>query len=121
MRHNFMHFELRTRCAALFLLSLVAFAPLAAAQGVQTGTVSGTVRSSDRLPLPGVTVVATSPALQGTREAVSDANGVYYLQGLAAGTYRVAFDLSGFQSAAREEVAVNIGALATVDAMMSPA
>jgi hypothetical protein len=90
-------------------------------QGVQTATISGMVQSSDHLPLPGVTVTATSPALQGAREAVSDANGVYYLRGLAAGTYRVAFDISGFQAAARADVRVTAGALATVDSVMSPA
>ena len=57
--------------------------------------------------------------LIGEREAVSDSNGVYYVTGLPAGTYRVAFALTSFQSAAREGVQVNIGAIASIDATMS--
>src|SRR5687767_1268330 len=101
---------------AVCLLSL---APPAVGQGVQTGTISGVVQSSDSLPLPGVTVVATSPSLQGERLAVSDENGVYYLRGLTPGTYRVSFDISGFQPAAREDISVGVGGFATVDATMS--
>ena len=88
----------------LVLVGLFAWATPAVGQGVQAGTVSGVVQSIDTLPLPGVTVTATSPSLQGERMAVSDENGVYYLRGLLPGTYRVNFDISGFQPATREGV-----------------
>jgi hypothetical protein len=87
-------------------------------QGVQTGTISGNLQSIDSLPLPGVTVVATSPDLQGERLAVSDENGVYYFRGLLPGTYDLTFDMPGFQPAARAGVPVSAGGLATVDATM---
>src|SRR3954462_9355970 len=98
-----------------FACALTAAAP-AFAQGVQTGTISGLVKSADRLPLPGVTVTVTSPSLQGEREAVSDSNGVYYVYGLPAGTYRVFFTIPGFKSTARESVPVSVGLLANVGA-----
>ena len=104
---------------SLLFVSLPVLAMPAAAQGVQTGTISGIVQSVDKLSLPGVTVTASSPSLQGERIAISDENGVYYLRGLTPGTYHVSFDLSGFQPAAREDVTVGIGSIATVDAMMS--
>ena len=107
------------RVFGVSLACLLASALPALSQGVQTGTISGLVSSLDRLPLPGVTVTVVSPALQGEREVVSDSNGVYYVTGLPAGTYRVAFAMSGFQSAARESVQVNIGAIASIDATMS--
>src|SRR5689334_3168228 len=66
--------RLRSLAASLVLLGT---ASLAAAQGIQMGTISGNVRSSDQQPLPGVTVTAISPNLQGESFAVSDANGVY--------------------------------------------
>jgi hypothetical protein len=103
----------------LLLVSLPALARPAAAQGVQTGTISGIVQSVDKLSLPGVTVTATSPNLQGERIAVSDENGVYYLRGLAPGSYSVTFEISGFQAAARDGIAVGVGSIATVDAIMS--
>ena len=91
------------------VLVLVLFGPTALAQGLQTGTVSGIVSSQDDAPLPGVTVIASSPALQVAREAVSDVNGVYYLRALPPGSYTVQFTLAGFQSAVRHDVAVALG------------
>jgi outer membrane receptor for ferrienterochelin and colicin len=108
-------------CSFAAALVLLGTASLAAAQGVQIGTISGSVRSSDQQALPGVTVTATSPSLQGESFAVSDANGVYSLQGLPAGSYTVSFVLSGFQSATREAIAVREGGVASVDALMSVA
>jgi hypothetical protein len=98
--------------------ALVAVSP-ALSQGVQTGTVSGTVRSSDNMTLPGVTVTVTSPALQGEREAVSDTNGVYYLGVLPPGSYRVTFAIPGFEPVLRENVAVSAGAIVDVGATLS--
>jgi hypothetical protein len=66
------------------------------AQGVQTGTLRGTVQDSQNLPVPGVTVTATSPALQGARTAVTDADGNYTLSALPAGAYEIRYELSGF-------------------------
>jgi hypothetical protein len=91
---------------------------LAHAQGVQTGTVTGIVDSTDGLPLPGVTVIATSAALQGERLAVTDVNGVYYLRALPAGTYTVSFAIENFQPSTRENVVVNIGGVTQLNATM---
>jgi hypothetical protein len=102
-------------------LLLLTSATQAAAQGIQVGTISGIVRSSDQQPLPGVTVTATSASLQGESFGVSDSNGVYSLQGLPSGAYTVSFVLSGFQSATRDAIAVRVGGVASVDAMMSVA
>jgi hypothetical protein len=106
------------RLLALVLLSLGVTAPAVFAQGAQTGTVSGVVRSTDELPLPGATVTASSPDLQGSREAVTDANGVYFLHGLAPGAYRIEIVMPGFQSAVRQDVQVRVGGSVDVDAML---
>src|ERR687891_2060148 len=103
----------------LMSVCLLSAASPVVAQGVQAGTVSGVVQSIDKLPLPGVTVTATLPSLQGERFAVSDENGVYYLRGLLPGTYQLTFDIPGFQPAMREGVQVGVGAVAVVDATMS--
>ena len=78
-------------------------------QGIQTGVITGVITSTDGLSLPGVTVTATSPNLQGPRSAVTDANGVYYLRGLTPGLYLVTFEIPSFQAASREDVEVNAG------------
>ena len=58
------------------------------AQGVQTGTLRGTVKDQQGLPLPGATITATSPALQGERTAVTDTEGAYLFRALPPGGAR---------------------------------
>ena len=103
----------------LVLLTLFASVSPAPGQGIQTGVITGVITSADGLSLPGVTVTATSPNLQGSRSGVTDANGVYYLRGLTPGLYLVTFDIPSFQPASREDVEVNAGGLATIDLTMS--
>ena len=78
---------------------IVTAAPVAAQS--TTGTISGRVSDSQGLPLPGVTVSATSNNLQGARETVTSENGDYILSLLPSVTYRVVFDLTGFQRVER--------------------
>lgn len=85
------------------------------AQGVQTSIVQGTLRDTAGLVLPGVTVTATSPALQGPRSTITDANGVYILRGLPPGRYTLAFELAGF-ARAQEQIRVELGRTTAVDA-----
>ena len=54
------------------------------------------VTDEQNLPIPGVTVTATSPALQGARTTVTDQRGLYSLGALPAGTYRLQFELDAF-------------------------
>src|SRR5438552_6668259 len=104
---------------ALGLVATLASGSFVHAQGVQTGTISGTVQSADGLTLPGVTVTATSPALQGQRTTVSDVNGVYFIKGLPAGSYTVTFELSSFKTAKQENVAVSVGGAAAANQTMA--
>ena len=103
------------RLLALSICAVLALSSLARAQGVQTGTITGIVQSSDGLSLPGVSVTATSPSLQGQRTAVTDVNGVYFIKGLPAGTYMVRFDIPSFQTANTDDVFLTVGGVAEVD------
>ena len=47
--------------------------------------------------LPGVTVTATSPSLIGVQTTVTQADGRYMFPAMPSGTYKLAFDLTGFQ------------------------
>jgi hypothetical protein len=91
------------------------------AQGLQSGTIAGLITSSDDAPLPGVTVVATSPALQQTRTTISDVNGVFSLHALPPGEYVVQFTIDGFQSATRTGVRVAVGGTTEIQATLGVA
>ncbi len=105
----------------LSVLILLALVPAAAvAQGVQTGTLTGTVKSTDGIAIGDAAVVVTSPALQGERTAVTDGHGVYSVPSLPPGTYTVRFVKEGL-SPAELTALLPLGAVAKVDAMLSVA
>ena len=78
--------------AAALAGSLVAGGQRALAQSATAGAVQGVVseKASGQV-MAGVTVVATSPALQGTQSALSDVNGFYKITNLPPGVYVVTF------------------------------
>jgi len=81
----------------LLVLPLLTGIPLWA-QGIPTGTLNGNVSDENGAPLPGVSVTASSPALQGTRTTVTNVNGDYTFAFLPPGDYSVKMNLSGFQA-----------------------
>ena len=66
-----------------------------------------------------MTVEATSPALIGTRVEVSDTQGLYHLERLPIGMYRVAFTLQGFTTVVRESVRVEAGRTIDIDSTLA--
>jgi outer membrane receptor protein involved in Fe transport len=98
----------------LVLLALFAASGPAAAQN-PTGTISGRVTDTSGLGVPGVTVNASSPALQGVRSTTTSENGDYIFPFVPPGSYTVTFELAGFgtqkkafEVAAAQTVPVNI-------------
>src|SRR5262245_19186575 len=102
-----------------FAVAMFAAATLASAQST-TGTISGRVIDAQQLPVPGVTVNAESPNLQGIRSAVTSENGDYILTLLPSGVYKVSFELSGFTSQDRNVTLAPTQVL-PVDVVMGPA
>ena len=100
------------RLFGLALCAFIAFSSPTRAQGVQTGTITGIVQSPDGLSLPGVTVTATSPSLQGQRRAVTDVNGVYFIRALPPGAYSITFEVANFQTANANDVVLELGGVA---------
>ena len=106
---------MKFRSAAVLILVLLT-ALGAFAQGVVTGSLTGTV-TTDGAPLPGATITVTSPALQGQRTAVSDANGNYNLVGLPPGAYTVKVELEGMTTVTRK-LQVTLSGTARADAAL---
>ncbi|HEY3383128.1 MAG TPA: TonB-dependent receptor [Vicinamibacterales bacterium] len=67
------------------------------------GTLSGKVLDPDGLAIPGVTITASSPTMQGARTIISSANGDFVLPLLPAGDYRITFELAGFSTKTLEQ------------------
>ena len=103
-----------------FLFSAPAVPGLAGQGAANPAGITGVVTDNTRAVLPGVTVTATSPALQvPSVTSVSDERGEYRLSPLPIGTYAVVFELAGFQNVRREGVRLTVGFTARVDSEMN--
>jgi hypothetical protein len=111
------------RAFALALLFVVAFASLASAQAVTSGTgaINGRVTDASDAVMPGVTVTITSPSQMGVRTEVTDADGNYRFSAVTPGDYVVAFELPGFSTVRNEGIRVSLGFTATVNAQLKVA
>ena len=109
-----MRFE-RAVFAAFALCCL--FVASATAQMTQ-GRLSGLVTDTQGAILPGATVTATSPSLIGVQTTVTQADGKYLFPALPSGTYKLLFELGGFQRLTRENVQVVTGQTISLDAQL---
>ena len=101
------------------VLGVAALLP-AAASAQDAASIAGAVADSTGGVLPGVTVVASSPALiEGSRTVVTDGAGAYRIVALRPGTYSVTFTLPGFSTVLREGIELQGSFAATVDAELS--
>jgi len=83
---------------AFALMLLTASIYPVSAQNLSTANIDCLVTNQSGGALPGVTVTASSPALQvGQVSTVSDADGFYRFVALPRGTYQLNFELQGFQ------------------------
>ena len=100
MGRKFSRFSRVFHCfLTLLVLTLFPLARSASAQTGATASIVGRVTDESNAVLPGVTVTATSPALQVPQVSdVTSATGEYRLTTLPVGTYIVEFALSGFRT-----------------------
>lgn len=108
-----------TRSIGSLLLSFLLVAGQAAAQNITSASIDGVVTDESGAALPGVTVTATSPALQVARlSTVSDAQGHYRIIDLPRGSYDVRFEIPGFEPLVRQGLTLNAGFAARVNASL---
>jgi len=106
-------FRVALLLAIVLLVAVGAFAQT-------TGAIVGTVAQAGT-PLPGVTVEARSPNLQGARVETTDAGGHFRLSLLPPGDYTVVASLSGFNTVTEKGVHVGLGSTVTLEVAISPA
>ena len=103
------------RFTLILALSLLILPSLAFAQ--TTGTIEGTVTDQGGGALPGVTVEATSPNLQGARSTTTGTDGRFRFVSLPPGQYLVTGNLSGFGQV-KKNTTVSLDSTATVHLQM---
>src|SRR4051812_34084983 len=111
----------RGRCAAAVLSVVLGLAvcEITFAGQAQEAMIIGRVTDESGAVLPGVTVTATSPALQVQHLTdVTNETGEYRLIPLPIGTYTVDYSLAGFQTLRRDGVRLTAGFTARIDEVM---
>ncbi len=111
---------LARRCGAWLgcVLVLALIAPGVGEAQISSATVQGRVSDSTGV-LPGVTVTAREIASGMSREATTDAEGLYTLAGLRLGTYEIRVTMDQYRPQARTVTAL-VGQTLTVDFSVSP-
>lgn len=92
-------------CCFALALSGVALAQT----DVTTVRINGTVRDADGGPLPGATVEAKNQGTGLVKTATSRADGGFTILDLPTGRYTVTATLSGFKTAVREDIRIDLG------------
>ena len=102
------------------LAMFLACAGMALAQS-QTGSVFGQVTDSSGALMPGVKVTLSSPALLQPMVVTTSAAGSYQFPNIPVGIYSVQFALPGYGTFLRENVRIDIGFNAQINAQLSVA
>jgi hypothetical protein len=102
---------------ALVFVVMSAVSSSAEAQA-QSGEIFGKVVDETGGVIPGVTVTLTSPSLITPQTAVTVESGAYRFPNIPIGTYTVSFDLPGFSRFVRENVRIETGFNAEINAQL---
>ena len=106
----------------LVVVGLVSLAGSPATGQGTAASIIGRVADTSGAVLPGVTVTATSPALQVPQvTTVTNERGEYRLAPLPIGLYEVAFELTSFETARRQAVRLTVGFTARLDVALGVA
>jgi hypothetical protein len=85
---------------------------------VDRGALTGTVRDSSGLGVPGASVAAAQNGTGLKRAAVTFSSGTYDIPALPVGTYTVTFALKGFQTTSVEDLVVAVEHTTTLNAVL---
>ncbi|HWI16490.1 MAG TPA: carboxypeptidase regulatory-like domain-containing protein [Vicinamibacterales bacterium] len=98
--------------------SAVLFVP-GMARAQTSGEIFGRITDSSGAVMPGVTVTLTGPALITPQTTVSLESGAYRFPSIPIGLYSVKFEIPGFRSLIRENVRVETGFNAEINASLA--
>ncbi|HYO80080.1 MAG TPA: carboxypeptidase-like regulatory domain-containing protein, partial [Bryobacteraceae bacterium] len=104
----------------LTLLVWLALMPTCFAEGSEA-VLSGTVRDSTGLAVPGVQLELLHPETRVSRRVQTEGNGYYRYTGISAGDYELKATATGFSAAAVKAVRVQAGRSQTLNVVLSVA
>jgi len=104
---------------SLWLCLLPAAAGLYAQSEVGGATLNGTITDPSGAAVAGAKVTAVDQGTGFARPAVSNDAGLYSLVRLPVGTYTLTVEQKGFQITKRTDIALGVGAVATVDVRLA--
>ncbi len=104
---------------AVALCSFVAPSP-AHSQGATTGSIRGTVISTEGAPVAGAQVMATNSETGLSRGVLSDAQGRYAILLLPSGVYTLRVQHLGYAPFVAEDVRVQVGEATPLNATVAP-
>ena len=96
------------------LLLMTALSPVALAQSLQTGNITGKVSDNTGARAPGVTVTLTNQATNVVRVVQTNESGLYVISAIPPGTYDLKAELSGFTTVERRAIAVQVGSASRI-------
>jgi hypothetical protein len=107
----------------LILVVCVALTSALQAQGTSkdTGNMRGLISDMEEVPLPGATVTVTGAGIMGSRNAVTDAQGLFRFPLLPVGSCDITVELEGFQTVKREAIIISLGHTVTINIQMPQA
>ncbi|MEN9795368.1 MAG: hypothetical protein RLZZ150_345, partial [Bacteroidota bacterium] len=106
-----------SRCFAVIILVLCFCAPsMVYAQGVTTGSITGTVKGD--IPLVGATVKVVSSSTGSVYGAISKSRGQYLIRGVRPGSYTLIATYVGFEPDTVRNVMVDVGEATTVNVQL---
>jgi len=104
------------RGTAAMACVLAIFAARAQAQNLTSAGIDGVVSDQSGAALPGVTVTASSPALQVQQvSTITDGQGRYRFIDLPRGAYAIRFELTGFEPLRRQGLELTAGFTARIN------
>jgi hypothetical protein len=110
---------MRPRLVGLLTIACCVTLGLQAFGQESTAELRGRVLDAQDAPVPGATLTITNQATGVVRQAVSNADGSYFITAIAPGLYSLEAQLSGFSKYSRRDVRLDLGRTATVDVQLS--
>ena len=112
--------SLRSLASKLFAgILTISFAATASSAQTPSSTIAGIIRDSSGASIPGAVVKVINEDSGVTREAVSNAQGSYTAEALAAGHYRLEASLDGFEAPSRR-ITLEAGQTLSIDVTLTP-